>query len=432
MKSKESQHFKRVGVIDILKLMAQDGLLPKKVVIVGGGFGGVTVALHLGRLAWSQLKVQLISDKPHFEYSPALYRVVTGRSPLEVCLPLREIFEGIAVDILEDRIVRVDLANKVLVGGSGLKYHYDFLVLALGSQTAYFDIPGLQKYAFGFKSITEALRLKKHLHQIFADCKDRVATERTPLIHIIVVGAGASGVELSAELAQYTKLLAKNHGIDQSLVTVDLIEAAPRILPSLPEDFARRIEARLRDLGINIFVNRRVLKNEIEEVHLKDMEIKTKTLIWTAGVKPADVYKQIQGLAFDTKGRVIVDRFLQAEGHQGVFVIGDAAAAPYAGMAQTAINEAKVVAENIKRLLRSEQLLENKPIKPVVAIPVGRGWAAVMDGFRIYGALGWFLRRLADLRFFLSILPLKKAIVAFQSGKTLCETCQICSPSEAS
>ncbi|OGD92665.1 hypothetical protein A2697_02570 [Candidatus Curtissbacteria bacterium RIFCSPHIGHO2_01_FULL_41_44] len=401
----------------------------QKVVIIGGGFGGVSTALDLSKLNIANLKITLVSDKPHFEYHPALYRVVTGKSPLEVCIPLEEIFAGKKVEVVEDKISKIQLEDKVVIGQSGSKYKFNFLVLALGSETAYLAIPGLMEHSFGFKSISEAIRLKNHLHAVFAKCKTASKEEKVCLVHIIIVGAGTSGTELAGELALYTKTLAKNHDIDPTLVTIDLIEAAPQILPSLPSDIAKNIEKRLRFLGINIFVNRTLLKEEIREVYLKDMKMKTKTVIWTAGVAPNALLGRTRKFRTNQKGQVIVDEYLQAAGHTGVFVIGDGAAGKYSGMAQTAIADGKIAAANIGRLINGLPLIKNQPQKPIAAIPVGKSWAAVIIGkVRIYGTLGWVLRRLADLRFFASVLPLKKALLAFGSGKTLCESCPICLP----
>lgn len=405
----------------------------KRVVVAGGGFGGIRLALDLAEKEIPNIKIVLISDKPHFEYHAALYRVVTGCSPLEVYIPLREIFEHKGVEVLEDSITWVDLKEKTLKGTSGSRYVFDFLVLALGSETAYFNIPGLKELSFGFKSITEALRLKQHLHQLFEACtlSPSDQEEDTCRMLFMIVGGGASGIELAGELAVYTKELSKKHKVDPSLITVDLIEAAPRLLPALTEDVSERVKNRLHELGVNIFLNRAVTEQELEEVRLKDMRVKTKTVIWTAGVKPHHLYSKISEFDFNKKGRVMVDEFLQAKGWDNIFVIGDAAATPYTGMAQTAIRDGSFVAGIIVNKIYGRPIESYKPKMPFYAIPVGPGWAAVLIGkWRFYGRIGWWLRRLADFRFFLSILPFRKALLAFQSGKTLCESCKICMPEE--
>ena len=400
----------------------------KKIVIVGGGFGGIRCALDLLKKNIPQTKIILISDKTHFEYTPALYRVLTGKSPLEVCIPLRDIFDGKDIEVLQDTITQVNLQKKLLKGESGSSYVFDFLVLALGSETSYFNIPGLKELAFSFKSIADALRLKGHLHKIFKECETATLEQKVCATHIVIVGGGATGTETVGELSLYAKKLAKKHKLPSGIVTIDLIEAAPRLLPLLPEDIGTKIQKRLNNFGVNIFLNRVVVKQEIEEVHLKDMEMKTKTMIWTAGVKTNSLFSKIGGLVFDKKGKVIVDEFLQTKGLDNVFVIGDAAATLYAGLAQTAVSEGVFVADVIFRKIAQKPLVPYRPKKPAYAIPIGPGWAAVLIGnLRIYGRIAWWLRRATDLRFFFSILPPKKAVLVFQSGKKITETCPICS-----
>lgn len=402
----------------------------KRVLIVGAGFGGIAAALAFPRHSQGY-KVTLVSSRPHFEYHPALYRVVTGRSPLEVCIPIVEVLKERDVEFIADTIESIDAKENLGQGRSGSRYAFDYLVLALGSQTAYFGIPGLEKFSFGFKSITEALRLKRHLHELFsaASTNGESPEETTRLLHFVVVGAGASGVELAGELAAYAKTLAREHGVEENLVTIELIEAAERILPALPEYFSERVEKRLRSLGVNIFTNRAMLKERLEEINVRGMTMKTETVVWTAGVTPNTLYARIQGLALDERGRVVVDEYLRAGGFENVFVVGDGAATPYTGMAQTAVNQGKLTARNIIRALAGEALERYAPKKPSYVIPVGPGWAAALvDGIALYGSPGWFIRRLADLLYFLSILPAGKALSAFKNGKTLCETCAVCTP----
>ena len=390
----------------------------KKIVIVGGGFGGVKCALDLARKKIPNAKIILISNRTYFEYTPALYRVVTGKSPMGAGLPLRDIFKNKNVEVLIDTIVRVDLNGKTLEGISGSNYFFDFLVLALGSETTYFNIPGLKELSFGFKSINESLKLKKHLHNLFAAVLP---------IHIVIVGGGASGTELAGELAVYAKELAKNHNINSSLVNIDLIESASKLLPEFPEDFAEKVKDRLRSLGVNVLLNRTLLKEEIGGISLKDMEMETKTVIWTAGILANHLYSETEGFILDKNGRVAVDEFLQAKGWSDVFVIGDAADIPYSGMAQTAICGGRHAAEMIKNKIFGIKFFPYRSKKPSYAIPVGPRWAAVLIGnFKIYGKIGWLLRRLADFHYFLSIFSSKKAISVFLSGRTLCETCAIC------
>src|SRR3989338_4523168 len=121
----------------------------KQIIIVGGGFGGIRCALELAKNNISCAKITLISDRPYFEYKPALYRVVTGRSEQEACVSMAEIFKNKPVEFSQDKIIRVDSAAKNIEGESGRTYPFDYLILALGSETAYFSISGLKEFSFG-------------------------------------------------------------------------------------------------------------------------------------------------------------------------------------------------------------------------------------------------------------------------------------------
>lgn len=398
------------------------------VLIIGGGFGGIAAALALEKKNNPLIKITLLSNLPHFEYHAALYRVVTGKSPLEVCVPLKRIFSKKKVKLVIDTIHHIDGASKIAKGANGKIYPFDYCVLALGSETAYYDIPGVEQYSFGFKNFSEALRLKKHLHSLFSVVKkEKSHEEKMCILHFIVVGGGASGVELAGELSQYTKKLAASHHIDPALITIDLIEGAQRILPSFPKTVSDTITQRLRFLGINVFTSRPMIKEEMEKITVRGISMNTETVIWTAGIRPNSLYKKIQGLKFDAMGRVEVDEYLRTLAYPSMFVIGDGASTKYSGMAQTAIHDGIIASENIALSMENKILKKYHPKKPYYSVPVGSEWAATLIGpITLYGKTGWFMRRAADLRYFLSILPLKDAIMAFRSGKILSESCEIC------
>jgi NADH:ubiquinone reductase (H+-translocating) len=244
--------------------------------------------------------------------------------------------------------------------------------------------------------------------------------------HLVIVGGGASGVELAGELAIHGRKMMKSHGLDPGLLTIDLIEAAPRLLPALPPEISERVFAHLGHLGVNVFLDRALVKETVEGVYLKDMQMRTKTVIWTAGVAVNSLYKKIPGLSFDQKGRVKVDEYLEADGVPGVFIAGDAASTKYSGMAQTALTDGSYLAYLMSRRVRAEKAAPYAPVPVAYAIPAGPHWAAVLwHGMHFYGRIGWLLRRAADLRFFLSILPLRKALQVFRNAK-LSGACEVC------
>ncbi len=402
----------------------------KKVVIVGGGFGGIRTARALDRYRDS-LDVILISDKTYFEYYPALYRLVTGASPIEACVSLEEMLSGTETLIVHDKIVSVDSTQKSCTGASGETYHGDALVLALGSQTAYFNIPGLPDLSFGFKSVHEALELKKHLHDLFVSCKDSLKDELVSHFHVVIVGGGASGVEVAGDMSAFLKKIAKKHNVTPSFVTIDIVEAAPRLIAQMPEKVSGRIEARLRKNGVNIFLNRALVREEVEGVYMKDMSLDAKTVIWTAGTEVNPLYKTISGFSFNQKGRVLVNEYLEAKNISGVYIVGDGADTPYTGLAQTAIHNADFVAKDIGRILvGNKKRSVYEPRKTAFVIPVGDDWA--IFSYKQFMFSGWFaylLRHVVDFQFFARTVSISTLFAIFFRGwkyRSIDEDCPLC------
>lgn len=351
----------------------------KRVVIVGGGFGGVRAALTLAKFNLPKIEIELISERGHFEYQPWLYRAVSGRESAGLAIPLKKIFDSCRVKIVEDEIVSADIGKKI-IRGTAASYNFDFLVLALGSETSYFDIPGLKKRSFCLKTAAQAKRLHHHLLG---------RNER----QIAVVGGGASGVELAGELAQTFPR-----------ASIDLIEAGPRLLASLPEIVSLKVKQRLESLGVKVFLNQAILRENTTELDLAELAIKTKTVIWCAGVRPHRLLSKIDGLKRDKFGRILVDRRLQARGFEDIFVIGDIASTPFTGMAQTANLEGRYVAEAIFNKISNRQVPFYRPRQPACVIPIGSGWAAAVIGaIKIFGWPAWVLRRFADWRYLRSL-----------------------------
>lgn len=387
-----------------------------KVVIVGGGFGGVRVALGLANK--KGIEVKLISSQTYFEYHAALYRSATGRSPLEVAIPLRDFFAYAKnIEVVEDVITDIDNKEQTVSSQPGSHYNYDALILALGNVTEYFGIKGLKEHAYGVKTIHEALKLKRHLHEQLLNAE----TEK----NYVVIGAGATGVELSAELTAYLKKIRKKHKIKQNF-TVDLIEAGPRPVAAMPEPYSAAVNKRLKKLHIKTFFNTAVKGESIDGIQLPKGPISSHTVVWTAGVTNNPFFVKFPHLfEFGKVGRVVVDKHLQAAPH--IYVIGDSAVTQYSGMAQTALHDANFVVGNLLRSMKGQPWAAYEPKRPIYAIPVGSRWAAVLWGkTEIYGRLGWLLRRLADLRLYLTFLPFIKALTAWKYGFEEEEICPIC------
>jgi len=337
--------------------------------------------------------------------------------------------------VVTDLITRVEPEAQQLFGGIESPYSYDYLVLALGSETGYFNIPGLPEFAYGLKSIPEALTLRAHVHAALTPPADPATPTEVKVAgaHFMIIGGGPTGTELAGDLGKYARRLAKQQNFDPSLITIDLIEAAPRVLPMMPADVSARVAQHLQSLGVNLFLNRTVTGEEAEQLTMKDATVKTKSVIWTSGVKVNGLVASIPGLELDKRGKVVVDSRLRAKGHKNVFIAGDIASIEFSGLAQTALDHGRFIARMIASQVRGQGTVQEfVPHKPIYAIPAGPGWAAVLWGsVRIYGWVGFMLREAADLRFFLTILPIAKALKVFSKHDVLSEDCPVCEPEAA-
>lgn len=380
----------------------------KHITIVGGGFGGVKAALEL--LKDPGIHVTLLTDRPTFQYYPTLYSSATGYSHKESWVPIGEIFAGKSnIEIYIDSVESINNKSKFVKGASGAKYQYDELILAVGVVTTYFGIPGLETYAYGIKSADEIDRLKQ---RIFIDIAEHKVLDK----NYIVVGAGPTGVELSAAIGTYIKNLCKRYGVNSSKLSVQLIEAAPRILPRSSESVSKAVTKRLSNLGVSVRTGMKVEKENASQLVVSGVPVASHTVIWTSGVMNHPIFAAHPALFKLAKnGRVEVDNYCRAT--EDIYVIGDNACTPYTGLAQTAIHDARFVAKNIRRKLHHKKQKKYHAVRPVSAIPVGKNWAVIeWKWVRIYGVFGAIIRRAADLVGYSELLPLGTSIGSWRAG----------------
>lgn len=389
----------------------------QNVVVVGGGFGGVKSALELA--GHPSFSVTLIANKPFFEYYPMLYHTATGGSKVMSSIPLGEIFAGKRVEIVIGEAEKLDRNKKKLTLKSGDKVEYDIIILSLGNVTNYFGIPGMEQYSFGIKSLHDAEELKAHLHRQFVDRKE-------PDSNYIIIGGGPTGVELAGALPGYVKYLMKQHGVkSKRKIHVDLVEAAPRLMPRMSESVSRAIAKRLRKQGVKLYYKKPVQSESADKLLLDGKPIRSHTVIWTAGIANNPFYKANNFMLNEKNGRVQVDELLQA--WPGIFVIGDNADTKYTGLAQTALHNAVFVAENLKRHADGKRPYAYKPKNPVTVTPVGKGWAVVVWGkLHFYGRLGWWMRRAADWIGYRDIQPWWKATDRVFKDEIKEDNCLVC------
>lgn len=371
------------------------------ITVVGGGFGGVKAALEL--IKDPKNHVTLISDRPDFQYYPALYAAATGHSHLQSWVPLGEIFADRDIEIFIDRIVSIDHETRILRAESGELYDYDICIFAIGNVTTYFGIKGLDTYSYGIKSAGEIMELKQHLYE-------EMGMMRTMDKHYVVIGAGATGVELSASLGTYLERLRKKFHLKKRQIHINLVEAAPRVMPRMSERASKIITKRLRSLGVTVMTGRPVQNSTADELIVSGKPIKSRTVIWTSGVTNNPFFQNNPDtFGLVKNGKVVVDDYMKAA--PNVYVIGDNAATPYSGLAQTALHDGIFVAKNIHRKNRGKKPRVYKALMPPVVIPVGKNWALFSwRKILIWGRLGSWIRRAADFVGYSDVLRFGQAL----------------------
>lgn len=405
--------------------------------ILGGGFGGIRAALDLSRkLSAKEATITLIDRNSYHLFLPALYEIGSAygikldRYNLKlrkaISISYDDIFKHTGVNFIQAEISRVDLEKKEVVTNGDQILSYDHLIFALGSETDTFNIPGAAEYAFKFKSIDEALFLNQHIIKLY----QKAAQGRHTLpIKFIIVGAGFNGVELAAELACCIDNIKNACKLHKNCVSIEIIEAGPQILPAISEKEQAMIRARLEALDVKIVENAPIKEVGSNFVTVGD-EGKTlfaDVVIWTAGVQASSFLKKVGGLHLDVRGRLEVDNFMRADCAEHVWALGDnavfidqATKKPVFGLAYVAVDQAKIVAENIKRTIRAGRgvaiLKEYKPFYEFWIAPVGGKFVVAHLGksLTFSGFLGWLLRIVVDLRYFMGILPLSKALNIFE------------------
>ncbi len=387
----------------------------KKVLILGGGFGGVKTALLLSNNP--NFEVSLLSDATDFSFHPVLYKAATGGREDASSIPLNEIFAGKNIVLIRGSAKTLDRNKKTVTTSSGKTYHYDDLVIALGAITNFFGIKGLDQYAYGIKPLNEAKKLRQHLHKLILD-------EQKPDLNYVVIGGGPTGVELAGALPGYLRHIMQSHGIKSKALQIDLVEAESRLMPRMPRPYSAAVARRLRRLGVRLYLGQKVEAETAQELMIGGRDIKSHTVVWTAGVTNHPFFKT-NNFKLTDHGKVSLDDYLIAE--DNIYVIGDNADTPYSGMAQTALYDAVFVADNLNRLSIDRLPKIYRPKRPIYITPVGPYWAAVSwGGIHIYGWLGWVLRAAANLIAYHDLEPWWKASKHWQASFRSENNCPIC------
>lgn len=391
---------------------------PKKLIIVGAGFAGIKLARELAKSPHYQ--ITLISDTDHFKYYPLLYSTATGHTRVKASFPVRQLlFDKPQIEFVQDRVVGIDSDKHVVTTESGTRYTYDIAALAMGVVTSYFNIPGLEEHSFGTKSIEQALHLRRHLHA-------EVLRKGHKKHKLVVAGGGPTGVELAAGMVGYLRRVARLHGLPDDKISIDLIEAGPRVLKHLPEKGSAIVARRLGKLGVKVVTGKMVESQTPDSVTISGEHIKAETVVWTAGVSNHPfLFDHAHHFTFSQHRRVEVDQYLMAA--PDIYVLGDNAATPFCGLAMTAVGDGSYLAKHLKRLAAGKTPKPYHPHHPISVVPCGKGWAvAQYRKLFLTGPLASLLRRAADFIGYFDIAPLPVAISLWLADHKIEDDCPVC------
>lgn len=407
----------------------------KTILILGGGFGGLKAARELGKRKGAE--VVLVDRVKHHLYTPLLYEVASGcmtdggmRGGMELAAGATVSFEKLlkeccGVGFVQGEVARIDPTDSMIELATGTKLPYHSLIVALGSETDYYGISGLKENSYALKTRADALLIRQRIQEFIEKKRRREEVQ----IQIVVGGGGATGVEFSAELAMCFRRMVRLGQLSDGDWSVTLIEASPRLLGMLKPEVSDLVLRRLAKLGVKVLRDTCIKRATAKGVVLAPRPLKpgesveslvcdfrsesekrfeADVIIWTGGVR-SNAIVATTGLPLDPKGRLIVDDKMRVKGSKNIFAIGDCASLvdpktkrPVPQLAQSAIEMADVAAQKVSIF---------KFHNYSAIIPLGaKNAVAVVGKFVLTGPLGWCLRQAADLRYYMSILPLGAAL----------------------
>jgi NADH dehydrogenase len=372
-----------------------------RVVVVGGGFGGLEVCRELARAnKRGEIELTLIAKENFFQFNPLMPEVATGAvETRHIVYPLRSFCAPRKIRFLRNQVLAVDPERKVLQLQHDIQVEYDQLVIAVGATTNYYGIPGAEENSFPFKTLMDAIRLRAQVVEMWelADQAPDPAIRRE-LLTFVVAGGGITGVELCSELTRMFRHTMRRlyPSVPQSFVTVHIIEAADRLIPGLKPEHSQVAEHHLRSIGVNLVLNRKIVKVEDGRVYTDDGSvIPAHTLIWTTGIRGVTLDAGPWPWPTGRGGRLKVDT--ESRVAPGVWAIGDIAGMTDADgnlvpqVAQGAIQEGRLVARNILAGIRGKPPQQLHYVDYGYFVGLGKNsTVASIFGIPIAGWLAWY------------------------------------------
>ena len=382
-----------------------------RIVIVGGGFGGLAAAKALRK---APAEIMLIDRTNHHVFQPLLYQVATSvLAPSQIGFPIRALLaKQKNTTVIQGEVTGVDKSNKCVFVGDADRHDvpvpYEYLILATGATHSYFGRHEFEEFAPGLKTLADAEETRNKVLQAFeiAEAEEDPSRHRD-LLTFVLVGAGPTGVEMAGALAVLVKTTLKSNfrRIDPASARVVLVDRGPRVLGTFSEHLSQAAKQRLENLGVEVHVGRAVDQIDADGVVVGGERIASKTVIWTAGVAPSPAGKWLN-VETDRAGRVSVQKDLTVSGHPEIFVIGDTAAFEQEGkilpgVAQVAMQQGRYAGKLIhSRLFGRKQPAAFRYFDKGTMAVVGKGFAVLQSGkIQTSGLWAWLIWAFVHLQF---------------------------------
>ena len=375
-----------------------------KIVILGAGYGGVMTALRLQKqLNYNEADVTLVNKHDYHYITTHLHMPAAGTdSPENARVSISKLIDEFKIDFVKSTVVQIRPQDRKVILEDGT-LSYDYLVIGVGGEPETFGIPGLKEYALNIRSINSVRLIREHIEYQFAKYKRE--PHRTDYLTFIVGGAGFTGIEFVGELADRIPQLCREFDVDPQLVKIINIEAAPTALPGFDPELVEYAMDVLRKKGVTFRIGTPIKECRPDGVIVGDgEEIKAQTVIWTGGVRGN---RLIEEAGFETmRGRVKVDEYLRAPGHDNVYVVGDNSLVfneegrPYPPTAQIAMQQGVAVAHNLVASIRNQALKKFEYKHKGTVASLGKGEAiGIAFGKKYKGWTAAQLKKLIDLRY---------------------------------
>ncbi|MBO8126587.1 MAG: NAD(P)/FAD-dependent oxidoreductase [Firmicutes bacterium] len=386
----------------------------KEIVVLGAGYAGIRATQDLAKLFRREpdYQVTLINKHNYHQFITEIHKPAAGTASVEHArIPIFDLIDESRVNFIKATVTKIVPEENRLIFEDGQEKTYDYLLIGLGADPEFFNIPGLADHKLTLRSVNAARLIRTHIEKMMAEGKEQPADKRKAYWTFVIVGGGMTGIEFAGELAEIMPKLCREYDVPLEETKIYIIEALPNILCDVDDDLCKHAQSVLEAKGVEFIIGRPVAKIEEDAVYLKDGEvIRSKTVVWSAGVRGNRILDE-SNLPTAGRGRVVVDQYLRVKDHLNIFAAGDCAYAvnpktgkPAAPNAHNAIDMGAVAARNIYNLEKGKDLepFEEKYLGSATSLG-GRSGIADVGKLKFKGLPATIFKEMINVKYVHSI-----------------------------